>query len=61
MSLKNQRYLWILGVVYFLLVTIVFLIEGSYLGWLSIINSFLLGITVFKVKKNLKIHRYFLE
>ncbi|MGU8944609.1 hypothetical protein ACV3VR_16190, partial [Clostridium perfringens] len=54
MSLKNQRYLWILGVVYFFIVTIVFLIEGSYLGWLSIINSFLLGITVFKVKKNLK-------
>ncbi|NGT74137.1 hypothetical protein G6Z07_14130 [Clostridium perfringens] len=54
MSLKNQRYLWTLGVVYFFIVPIVFLIEGSYLGWLSIINSFLLGITVFKVKKNLK-------
>lgn len=54
MSLKNQRYLWILGVVYFFIVTIVSLIEGSYLGWLSIITSFLLGITVFKVKKNLK-------
>ncbi|MDH5087623.1 hypothetical protein [Clostridium perfringens] len=54
MSLENQRYLWILGVVYFFIVTIIFLIEGSYLKWISIINSFLLGITLFKEKKNLK-------
>lgn len=54
MPLKDQRYLWILGLIYFLIVSIVFIIKGSDLGWLSIITSFLLGITVFKVKKNLK-------
>lgn len=54
MSLKDQRYLWILGLIYFLIVSIVFIIEGSILGWFSIITSFLLCITVFKVKKNLK-------
>ena len=54
MPLEDQRYLWILGLIYFLIVSIVFLIKGSYLGWLSIITSFILGITVFKVKKNLK-------
>lgn len=54
MPLKDQRYLWILGLIYFLIVSIIFIIKGSYLGWFSIINSFLLGITVFKVKKNLK-------
>lgn len=54
MPLKDQRYLWILGLIYFLIVSIIFIIKGSYLGGLSIITSFLLGITVFKVKKNLK-------
>lgn len=54
MPLKDQRYLWILGVIYFLFVTLIFLIKGSNLGWISISTSLILWINLFKVKKNLK-------
>lgn len=54
MSLKNQRILWIIGMFCFFIETIFFFFEGSYLGWISIIISFLLGVNVLKVNKEFK-------
>lgn len=53
MSLRNQRKLWVLGIIYFFIISIIFFIEGSYLAWVNIFASFLYGINVFKVNKEL--------
>lgn len=54
MSLKNQRILWIIGILYFFIGAIIFFFEGSYLGWISTIISFLLGVNILKVNKEFK-------